>query len=113
MAHRAGLSDLPYQPPYMPKSLEALLSRLDPDSVPYTSTDPSENPFIDKKILILSGEKDELVPWICSKTFVEGLEVGPHGKKQISLEPGRGHETSAFMIGELVKWVVEHGMQYI
>ena len=111
MAHRANLSDLPYGPPYMPESLETLLARTDPDSVAYESLDPSKNPFLGKKILILHGETDEVVPWECSKRFVDGLEVGPSGKKQISLEPGRGHETSSFMISELAKWIVEYGMR--
>jgi len=48
---------------------------------------------------------------MCCRTFADGLVVGEAGKKEIILEPGRGHETSAFMIGELVKWVVDYGMK--
>ncbi|CAD6585119.1 MAG: hypothetical protein CYPHOPRED_002971 [Cyphobasidiales sp. Tagirdzhanova-0007] len=112
MRHRAGLSDLPFEPPYMPSSLESLLERVDPDSVACTSSNPAENPFMGKKILVLLGEKDEVVPWECGKYFVERLEVGPKGKKKIVIEPGRGHETSSFMIAELVKWIVEFGTNY-
>ena len=96
----------------MPSSLESLLERVDPDSVACTSSNPAENPFMGKKILVLLGEKDEVVPWECGKYFVERLEVGPKGKKKIVIEPGRGHETSSFMIAELVKWIVEFGTNY-
>lgn len=112
MKHRAATANLPFEPPYMPKSLLTLLDRVDPDSVNYSSEEAgADNPYLGKKILVLSGEIDELVPWQCSKTFADNLKVGPHGRKEIILEPGKGHETSAFMIGELVKWIVQYGME--
>lgn len=111
MKHRAARSNLPYAPPYMPQSLLDLLERTDPDSVPSTSENPSENPYIGKKILVLHGEKDELVPWESCKPFVEKLEVGEDGHKSVQIEPDRGHEISSYMVGELVKWIVQYGMK--
>lgn len=113
MRHRAAKSELPFEPPYMPSSLLILLDRLDPDSANYTSTstsDASSNPYLGKKILVLHGEKDELVPWDCCRQFVEGLEVGSEGEKSIFIEEGRGHETSSAMVTELGKWLVKHGL---
>jgi hypothetical protein len=113
MQHRAGVNNLPYEPPYMPISLLALLDRIDPDSVAYSSADSAQNPFLGKKILILAGEVDELVPWECGRKFVEGLEVGSEGEKKVCIEPGRGHETSNYMIGELVEWIIMYGLQTV
>jgi predicted esterase len=111
MKGRADKSNLPFAPPYMPQSLLDLLSHLDPDSAAYTSSDPSENPYFGKKILVLHGEKDELVPWECCRTFVEGLQVGEKGIKEVFIEQDRGHETSSLMVSELVKWVVRYGIR--
>lgn len=111
MKHRATKSELEFKPPYMPQSLLHLLERLDPDSASYTSTDSSINPYLDKKILVLHGEKDELVPWDCCKAFVEGLQVGEKGEKKVFIEQDKGHETTSLMVGELVKWMVLHGLR--
>lgn len=114
MKHRAAKSELDFKPPYMPQSLLKLLDTLDPDSVSYTSTnDTSKNPYLGKKILVLHGEKDELVPWDCCKTFVEGLQLGEKGDKKIFIEQDRGHETSSAMVGELVKWLVLYGIKIV
>lgn len=112
MKHRAAKSELDFKPPYMPQSLLALLDRLDPDSASYTSAEGSTNPYLGKKILVLHGEKDELVPWDCCKTFVDGLRVGEKGEKKIFIEQDRGHETSSLMVSELVKWMVIHGLRF-
>ena len=111
MRHRAALAGLPYRAPHMPASLLALFERIDPDSVPYTSRD-WVNPYLGKRILVLHGDSDELVPWHASAGFVDGLEVGPDGEKRVVLEKKRGHETSALMIAELVRWIVDYGMKY-
>lgn len=111
MKHRATKSEIDFSPPYLPQNLLNLLDTLDPDSVEYTSSNESNNPYINKKILILHGEKDELVPWDCCKEFVDGLNVGEKGEKKVFLEKDRGHETSSLMVTELVKWIVQHGLR--
>lgn len=110
MKQRAEKAGLAFEAPYMPKSLLSLLDRLDPDGVDYSSTDPSSNPYLGKKILVLHGGNDELVPWDCCKTFVDGLQVGPEGEKNVFIEQDRGHETSSLMVSELVKWLVKYGI---
>lgn len=109
MKQRAEKAGLAFEAPYMPKNLLSLLDRLDPDSADYTSTNESSNPYLNKKILVLHGGKDELVPWDCCKTFVDGLQVGPLGDKNVFIEQDRGHETSSLMVSELVKWLVKYG----
>ena len=111
MRQRAAKNDLPFGPPHMPDSLLALLSRIDPDSADFKSTS-SENPFLGKKVLICHGDRDDLVPWEAGKAFVDSLEVGPHGKKKVVIEPGQGHATSALMVEELSKWIAEHGLAH-
>lgn len=111
MRQRAASNNLPFEPPYMPATLLDLLSRIDPDSVDFASSDGTNNPFYGKKIAVLHGDKDELVPWESSKDFVDALEVGPDGEKKVMIEEGRGHETSQVMIEELAKWIVRHGMK--
>lgn len=112
MRQRAQANGLPYAPPYMPESLSTLLESMDPDSSDSTSSDSSGNPFLGKKILVLHGDKDELVPWEASKSFVDGLQVGPGGEKRVCIEPGRGHETSAYMMEELAKFLIKHGLDH-
>ncbi|KAF8899869.1 hypothetical protein CPB84DRAFT_1093377 [Gymnopilus junonius] len=75
MKHRAQTSGIAFTGPHIPASLLDLIGILDPASKSYSSLGTS-NPFLGKKILILSGEEDTLVPWTASKTFVESLEVG-------------------------------------
>lgn len=104
--HRANTSGVPFAPPYLPESLVETIKRIDPASHPYKATDAS-NPFLGKKILVLSGQEDTLVPWSASKAFVEGLQVGADGKKAISVQSGVGHECTAQMVQEMSNFIVE------
>lgn len=91
---------------YLPKSIVKFIEEFDPAKRPFTAKD-SSNPFIGKKILVLSGAADELVPWYVSESFFEGLEVGIHGSKRVVVEEGVGHRCSEKMVVELVNFVVE------
>jgi len=109
MKHRVQTSGIPFTAPHLPTSLLELIGTLDPASKNYASLETS-NPFLGKKILVLSGEEDTLVPWIASQKFVESLNVGPEGKKEVIVEKGVGHrctesmerETAEFIVKELV-----------
>ncbi|PPQ91826.1 hypothetical protein CVT25_000273 [Psilocybe cyanescens] len=79
--YRANSSGVSLEAPYMPASFSKLVESVDPASKDFTST-KAHNPFIGKKILVLSGEEDPLVPWVASKKFVERLEVGAQGSKR-------------------------------
>lgn len=105
MEYRAKATGIPFEAPYIPANLVRLIEKLDPASKNHTSTEES-NPFLGKKILVLSGEKDTLVPWVASKGFVDDLEVGPNGVKEVLLEEGVGHECTEKMkemAGEFIR----------
>jgi len=67
------------------------------------------NPFFGKKILVLAGGKDELVPWAFSEPFVEQIEVGEDGVKKVLVYPGVGHAFTASMLDDVANFVWEEG----
>lgn len=90
-----------------PNSLRTLIQRTDPSTFPYTSKG-AENPFLGRKILVLSGAADPVVPWAASKEFVEQLEVGDKGLKEVFVEEGAKHETTPEMVKHLSAFVKKH-----
>ncbi|KAG0700574.1 hypothetical protein DFH29DRAFT_1054643 [Suillus ampliporus] len=80
--------------------------RMIPLRFPYRAKDQS-NPFLGRKILVLSGAKDTTVPWVASAEFVENLEVGEGGIKRVVLEEGAGHECTPHMQREAGAFVKE------
>ncbi|KAI0827204.1 Alpha/Beta hydrolase protein [Trametes gibbosa] len=110
MSRRARAHKLPVGPPYFPKSLLDLVSRADPAAAPYTAADAS-NPFLGKRILVLLGAEDKKVPWAtAAKAFVEDLNVGAGGLKEVIVEPGVGHEFSPGMVKECARFVWEQAL---
>lgn len=108
LAPRALKASIPLAPPYIPTTL---LSRITADFPSfYQSSDPSLNPFIGKKILVLSGEKDRLVPWDASSAFVEGMEVGREGRRKVRLQEGVGHEFTEEMRQALIEFFWEEAL---
>jgi len=89
---------------YFPKSFKETVERLDP---PFLIRE-GENPFLGKRVLVLSGETDKVVPWEASKDFVEKLEVGPQGVKTINLCTGVGHECTKEMVHEMARFIANH-----
>ncbi|KIY63537.1 alpha/beta-hydrolase [Cylindrobasidium torrendii FP15055 ss-10] len=90
-----------------PNNLRALIQRTDPSTFPYTLKD-AKNPFLGRKILVLSGAADPVVPWAASKEFVEQLEVGDSGLKEVFVEEGAKHETTPEMVKRLSAFVKKH-----
>ncbi|KAF9024916.1 alpha/beta-hydrolase [Hymenopellis radicata] len=110
ISERALKFDIPLDgSAYLPDSLLSLIQSSDPVAVPYRSIDAS-NPFLGKKILVLSGGKDTLVPWSASESFVEHLNVGNKGIKQAVVQEDAGHETTPEMVRRLVDFVTEHAL---
>ncbi|KAJ8697448.1 hypothetical protein PTI98_004255 [Pleurotus ostreatus] len=65
MSRRAAESEFELTPPtlpILPPSLVFLVRHVDPIYTPYTVND-SRNPFLGKKILVLRGAMDRIVPW--------------------------------------------------
>lgn len=104
MKYRANKSGVSLAAPHMPASLFKLIGSIDPASKEYTSTEAG-NPFLGKKILVLSGEEDPLVPWVASKKFMDRLEVGAHGSKRVFLQKGVGHVCTEEMVQEASSFI--------
>ena len=110
MSSRAAESSVPTEPPYFPKSFLEYLKLHDPANVPYTASDAS-NPYRGKKILVLSGKEDPIVPWTASEGFVEKLNVGEEGGiKEVFVEPGIGHTCSPAMVKEAVRFLWDNAL---
>lgn len=106
LKYRAQEAGVPTLPPYIPSSFRAFVERVDPVAAPYSSSS-EENPFLDKRILVLSGRDDKLVPWSASEAFVEGLYVGEKGVKRVKVYAGIGHECTDEMVTEMVNFIAE------
>jgi len=105
---RAQEFKIPFQPPHVPQSLLSLIQSTDPANTLYTSLS-SLNPFLGKKILVISGGKDGIVPWSCSREFVEALEVGKEkgGRKEVVVFEEAGHELTRAMVERVFEFVRE------
>ncbi|KIK62359.1 hypothetical protein GYMLUDRAFT_242547 [Collybiopsis luxurians FD-317 M1] len=89
---------------YLPESLLVLIREQAPPFTPYLVSDKS-NPFYGKKILVLSGAADTLVPWEASKAFVDSLNVGPAGIKKVIVQPETGHAFTPEMVKEISQFL--------
>lgn len=105
MQDRARRYRLPIDEKYFPSALKQYVAKHDPINSPYDSSSPDTNPFYGKHILVLSGEKDELVPWEFSQPFVDRLVVGPLGLKRVFLQPDVGHTNSPEMQTEASRFI--------
>lgn len=63
--------------------------------------------FKGKRVRVLSGADDKLVPWTASKEFVEALDVGSNGVKEVTVYPGVGHEVTPDMVRDSAKFIGE------
>jgi hypothetical protein len=106
--YRAHNSAIPFQAPHIPNSLISLVNTSDPASKDFKSLNPSSNPFLGKKILVLSGKDDPLVPWSASESFVDALEVGPEGVKKVFLQEGVKHTCTKEMVDEAADFVGQY-----
>lgn len=105
MDHRAKASGLELGPPILPDSLLEIIENESPVSARRTG----RNPFLGKKILVLAGGDDELVPWVFSESFVKRIQVGEEGVKKVMVYPGVGHAFTTSMEEEVANFVWEEG----
>jgi predicted esterase len=84
---------------------------MDPVSLPYFSEE-SSNPFLGKKILVLSGGQDKIVPWSTARDFVERLEVGKEGRKKSVVVEDAGHACTLEMVAEMVQFIKDEAVQW-
>ncbi|KAH9933665.1 Alpha/Beta hydrolase protein [Epithele typhae] len=107
---RAEQSKVPIAPPYFPKSLLEYVAAHDPAAAPHTAADAA-NPFRGKKVLVLCGGADTLVPWAASRPFVDALDVGPGGVKEVVVEDGVGHACSPAMVAAAARFLWENVLE--
>lgn len=105
MDDRAKASGLELGPPILPESLLKIIEKENPTNAAMKG----KNMFLGKKILVLAGGKDELVPWVFSEPFVKGIEVGEEGVKKVVVYPDVGHAFTSSMKEEVANFVWEEG----
>jgi len=93
----------------MPDPLLSYICQHDPTSTPYHAQDAS-NPFFGKKILVLAGGMDTLVPYSAGEDFVEKLQVGKDGVKQVVIVPDAGHECTPAMVAEMARFIEKEAL---
>lgn len=106
ITQRAQKAGVPITPPFFPENFKTLVQHVDPVADAYSSSS-QENPFLNKRILVLSGKDDKLVPWSASEVFVDRLNVGERGVKRVKLYPGVGHELTDEMVTEMANFITE------
>ncbi|KAJ7123343.1 hypothetical protein C8R46DRAFT_1147866 [Mycena filopes] len=105
MHGRATALGIAIGPPHFPDALLEVIKAKALTALPYKSKG-LENPFLGKKVLVMSGASDALVPWSASEAFVEGLEVGASGSKEVRVFEGVGHVVTAGMVDAFVEFVL-------
>ena len=103
------MNGIPFEPPYIPQTFLSIVTQKDAVTAPYSTAD-SSNPLYGKKILVLAGAEDKMVPWSASKTFVDRLDVGPDGLKEVILEQGIGHECTKEMVRVMSQFIWEQAL---
>jgi hypothetical protein len=109
MRGRAASNNLEFRPPLFPDHLFDIVAKWDPVSTAYDSIEG--NPFHGKRILVLSGGQDLLVPFEPSREFFEKLNVGPTGVKKLVIEPEAVHEYTDSMASVLCHFIWKHSLK--
>jgi len=98
------------EPPVVPNSFAKLVNKTDPSMMPYTSTDPSKNPFWGKHIFQANGGIDNLVPFSLSAHFLSRLVLGPRNKEarnslELFIQPNTPHQVTTEMLELAGRWI--------
>jgi hypothetical protein len=107
---RAKQYSLPIAPPYVPDRLLSYIHQHDPTSTPYYEQGVS-NPFLGKKILVLAGGMDTLVPYSAGKDFMEKLQVGMDGVKEVIIDPDAKHECTDMMVAKTAEFIEKEALR--
>ncbi|BGP57165.1 hypothetical protein JCM8202_005397 [Rhodotorula sphaerocarpa] len=112
LAHRAQnlpapAGPIPLAAPYFPQSLLAAFDRLDP-----ASPSLSLERWRGKRILVLSGEEDQLVNFVHGKSgeFVEKLKGVEGCHVEAWVQPKAGHACTVEMMDRTCDFVWKHGL---
>jgi hypothetical protein len=104
--HRASRLGIPPAPPHIPASLRALVRAQHGDG----DGGIASSVFSGKSVLVLAGAEDALVPWAVSRAFVDALDVGPSGRKEVAVVRGVGHEFTDGMMEEVFRFFWEEAL---
>ncbi|KAK0528804.1 hypothetical protein OC834_003916 [Tilletia horrida] len=123
---RARSNFLPYGPPTVPHSLQALIRTIDPAAHPhYGSFDPQRNPFWGKAICVCMGALDKLVKPAYAEDFLKNLVVSEpdqgqsHGsdtgtgfsRLRIFVQENCGHTVTEQMVDVAGDWIFRWAIQ--
>jgi len=61
-------------------------------------------------VLVLAGADDAIVPWAASRGFVEALDVGREGRKEVAVVRGARHEFTDEMREEMFRFFWEEAL---
>ncbi|KAA8894205.1 Alpha/Beta hydrolase protein, partial [Sphaerosporella brunnea] len=85
-----------------PQSLLQTVKKLDPAAM---GVEAAAEKLKGKKVLCLSGGADKMVPYECSRPFLEELKKVDGVEVRDVVYEGVGHECTPVMVEELAKWV--------
>ncbi|KAE8260274.1 hypothetical protein A4X13_0g445 [Tilletia indica] len=120
---RARINFIPYGPPAVPHSLQALIKTIDPAANPhYSSFDPRLNPFWGKKICVCMGAVDKLVKASYAEEFLHNLVVGEPDQDprtagtgfsglKVFVQENTGHAVTEVMIDVAGEWIYRWAIQ--
>ncbi|CAE6472211.1 unnamed protein product [Rhizoctonia solani] len=100
---RNNLMGLPLVSSYMTSATRSHILKNDPVSGRRSSLRP--DPFMNKRILALAGAHDGMVPFLATRQFLDRINVGPLGTKQLIIQQGVGHQCTREMVVEMAKFV--------
>lgn len=98
---------------HFPATLMRVVERYDPAAI---GVEEAGRRLKGKRVLCLSGGADKLVPYECSKSFIEALDKVEGVDIASHVFDGVGHECTPEMVALLAKWVrdiVESGRERI
>lgn len=89
---------------YFPATLLDVVRRFDPAAV---GVEEAARRLRGKKVLCLSGALDKLVPYSCSKGFIEALKAAGGVDVDDRVFEGAGHECTPAMVQAVAEWVAQ------
>lgn len=106
---------------YLPAAFQAELRRLETAAMDQAAVEVLKR----KKLLVLCGGDDRLVPFDCSKPFLDRLrhaiehdavsasssDLHQHGDCTVIVEQGQGHALSESMLAATVEWILRWACQ--
>ena len=107
---------IPRAPPYIPSSLRALVwayatTATTASGKPEGPSDPvSVSVYSGKRVLVLLGADDTIMPGEASRAFAEALDVGKSGRKEVKVMDGLKHEFTDGMRDEMFRFFWEEAL---